>query len=184
MVGHAQWSEAELALALNRSLSAREVATRVGRTPEAVKSVRYARHRYARPIPDAAHGSLTGVQCGCRCVVCEEFGRQYRAITVDPLAMAMRGRTFYHRQQAVTLPKATNYGARWNTEELAVARDRQMAVRDAAMQLGRTAGAITAVRNRYNRDGARPANSSDLNATKHDRASHTRHLASAVRGTR
>lgn len=70
------WTDDELAVVLDRLLSRREAARRLGRTVNAVRRRRVLHKAQDQPVPDDLHGTLHayGVY-GCRCEPCQRAQR-------------------------------------------------------------------------------------------------------------
>ncbi|WP_165803462.1 hypothetical protein [Mycobacteroides abscessus] len=71
-----EWTADEIAVAVDRSLSAAEAAHRLGRTVNAVRRRRVLHKAHDQPVPDDLHGTLHayGVY-GCRCEPCRQAQR-------------------------------------------------------------------------------------------------------------
>ncbi|WP_100483137.1 hypothetical protein [Mycobacteroides abscessus] len=134
------WTSDELAVALDLSLSRREAAARLGRTDAAVKWARLQygagkpverqrRRRWtAEEIAIALDVSLTKAQAAAK------LGRSVssvKAVRISRLG-SQRGET----------GDAAKKGQPWSAEELAIAADRSIEVREAARRLGRTVAAV------------------------------------------
>lgn len=144
-----RWTQADIEVLLDDTLSTADVAQRLNRS---MGTVYYARRRYGRQVPDDAHGTLLAWRFhGCTCEPCQEFGRQFRERTIDPVEDAARARSFFRQSQAATIPTATRSGTQWTDEEIAIACDPNIRAVDAAKMLNRTASAVVGARHRYKR---------------------------------
>lgn len=134
------WTSDELTVALDVSLSRREAAARLGRTDAAVKWARLqygagkavGRQKRARwtaeEIAIALDMSLTKVQAA------EKLGRSVSSI---------KGiRSSHKGSRRGETGEAAKKGQPWSAEELTVAADHSIEVRQAARRLGRTVAAV------------------------------------------
>ncbi|WP_078314739.1 hypothetical protein [Mycobacterium sp. D16Q16] len=134
------WTSDELAVALDASLSRREAAERLGRTDAAVKWARLQygagkavgrqkRKRWtADEIAVALDMSLTRAEAAAK------LGRSVASIKGIRIS-----RLGSHRGET---GDAAKKGQRWTAEELAIAADPGIDVREAAQRLGRTVAAV------------------------------------------
>lgn len=133
-----QWTEAELAIALDRSLTRRQAAALLGRTESAVRRRRDLDRLRGTPVPQGRHGTAAAWALHkCRCSVCVEFGQAYSR-RVQPRSATEHGGEI--NADAGGLDAAGR--RRWTAAEIAVALDLSLTRAQAAKQLGRTEAAV------------------------------------------
>lgn len=100
------------------------------------------KRRRAEPIPGyVVHGEYsTYGNWGCLCDACKEAARAYRS----PFLPERNAR---RRAFSETIAEGSAVHRKpWTAEEIEVARDRSLTMRQVALQLGRTVGAVDFVR--------------------------------------
>lgn len=133
-----RWTEAELAIALDRSLTRRQAAVLLGRTESAVRRQRDLDRLRDRPVPQGRHGTATAWALHeCRCSVCVEFGLAYSR-RGQPRSATEHGGEIAADAGGLDAPVRR----RWTAAEIAVALDLSLTRAQAAQQLGRTEAAV------------------------------------------
>lgn len=144
MGGAGGWSDAELAVAADWSLSNREIAERVGRSEMAVKQRRSIMRLRGKPVPEGLHGRHRAYAIyGCRCLVCVQ-GYQDRE-------RAFRDRVNQVERDGLRRDGIDPSGPSrpWTDAELAIALDRSLTRGEAARRLGRTTAAVQWARRQH-----------------------------------
>lgn len=158
-------------MALDLSVPPKQAAQQLGRTEGTIRSMR-ANERLSRlPVPEDKHGTAYAWRTyGCRCEPCVQAQRAHeRAWAAQrPLEAKVRkaARTAAHHaaQRArrheirrarsatvaqITGPRAIRAGEPITDEDIEIACDMSLTVMEAALALGRTASAVSAMRGRY-----------------------------------
>ncbi|WP_239643332.1 hypothetical protein [Mycobacteroides abscessus] len=136
------WSIDELAVALDRSKSRQEAAALLGCSVAAIRYQRAKHDHRGDPVPEHLHGTLRGHDIyGCRCMRCRQFTQE----NTRRVAERSRDRDRVRRDPEYVLGRKQP----WTPQEVRIALDELLTLREAAAQLGRSIDAVADARYRY-----------------------------------